>query len=114
MAEGRWDTLADLQQARGEAVERNQRARERRVTTRPPGQMELLRRAADRVRRILGDYRFHTDTELLEEAAAILGPQYRHLRFRAVNSVVMLRNSPSPDYEMTPHRDEFAWQKKRG
>lgn len=59
---------------------------------------------------LLRDGQWHSDLELQTVAAKKLSTETRWMRYRAVNSVVMVRNSINPDYEMDATGDDVRWR----
>ena len=114
MADGRWDTIADLEQAKESVKIESKR---RKVTRKPnyakPLSMEATYKFAQAaVEELLSDYKRHTDDELHEAAMKVLGAKYKHLRYRAVNSVVLHKNAPNPLYELDDRGGKLYWTKQ--
>lgn len=84
----------------------------KRISQRPPSKQALYQMAQYAVKQVLEDYKRHSDEELHEVAKEILGQQYRHLKYRVVNSVVLNKNAPNPMYELDDRGGKLYWTKQ--
>lgn len=64
------------------------------------------------VKQVLEDYKQHSDDELHQVATETLGHEYRHLKYRVVNSVVLIKNAPNPMYELDDRAGKLYWTKQ--
>ena len=64
------------------------------------------------VKQVLEDHKRHSDDELHRVATETLGHEYRHLKYRVVNSVVLIKNAPNPLYQLDDVCGKLYWTKQ--
>jgi len=107
LAEGRWDTVQDLVDAK-----KVQQKVKKKLIQRPPSKEKLYKMAQYAVKQVLEDYKQHSDDELHQVATETLGEEYRWLKYRVVNSVVLIKNAPNPLYELDDKGGKLYWTKQ--